>query len=145
MKTCALDVSRTYLAPIGSGLGDVIVCRPILDWLIANCSGPVYLVARGPRQVGTSALFPGLAGEVCELELPRLLQPSDQYINLRDHPLQRHEDWFSEEFKCKYPNHTIVDILAHIAMDAGILANCGEIKPFEFDVDPRAAGRVILI
>ncbi|MBX9724632.1 MAG: hypothetical protein K2X81_24720, partial [Candidatus Obscuribacterales bacterium] len=95
----------TYLALIGSGLGDVIVALPIIHWLLEKApeGHQIYLVARSLRQLGLDSLIPGLAGTVTEPDLNKLLKPGDTLINLRDHELQTKWDWDSKEFQEKYP------------------------------------------
>jgi len=135
----------TYFAPTGSGIGDVIVCLPVCEWLTAHSTEPVVLVARGPRQVNLSSVIPGLAGEVREVDLAEVMKPGDRFINLRDHPLQKHHDWFSEEFQKSYPDFRITEILSVICRDFNIPADLSAIKPFRYSVDERSRGKVILI
>ncbi len=134
-----------YFAPVGSGIGDVVVCKPAGEWLARNCPDPVFFVARGPRQVSLSRLIDGLAGEITELELKEKLSESDRLVNLRDHHLQRHHDWFAPDFKRRFPNFHIVQILDEICRDFGIEADHSEIKPFVYSQDERARDAVILV
>jgi hypothetical protein len=136
-----------YFAPVGSGIGDVIVCLPVCNWLVEHSNEPVFLVARGPRQVNLSKVIPGLAGEVAEPDLDKVMKPGDRLINLRDHPLQKHHDWFSKEFQTSYPDCRISEILAAICADLNlnIDADLSQIKPLQFEVDERSRDKVILI
>jgi ADP-heptose:LPS heptosyltransferase len=134
-----------YVALIGSGLGDVVVCRPVLDHLVAQKKEPVYLVVRGPRQVGTGKLIDGLAGEVLEPEVKNLLKEGDRYINLRDHPLQRQHDWFSPAFQSTHPGMTIQKVVQTICSDMSISLSMDEFRPFHFQSDKRASGKIIFV
>lgn len=122
----------------------MLVCKPAFEWLAANCSGPVIFVARGPRQVGLSHLLEGAHGEVDELNLPNLIKPGDELINLRDHPWQTAHDWFSPDFKARFGHMKVAEILTEICESKGIFANQREIKPLAFSVDRRARDKVIL-
>jgi hypothetical protein len=118
-------MKATYLAPIGSGIGDVIVALPVFEWLIARDEGPVYLVARGPRQLGFDGCISGLAGVVREVDLPEVIAQkiNDEeacYINLRDHDIQRNYDWYGEKFSRDYPGFLITDIMAEVCRSFGL-------------------------
>jgi hypothetical protein len=134
----------TYFQALGSGVGDVLVCKPAFEWLAANSSEPVVFVARGPRQVGLSILLEGAHGEVDELNLPRLFKPGDKLVNLRDHELQTAHDWFSPDFKVRFGHMKVAEILNEICASKGILANNREIKPLQFSPDRRSRDKVIL-
>lgn len=134
-----------YVAPIGSGMGDVVVCRPVFDTLMAKQSEPVFLVARGPRQVGMAKLIDGLAGEVKEPQLKEILQPGDRHINLRDHPLQRRHDWLDAEFYATYPGINIQKALKIICADLGLPEINDEFRPLSFQHDSRSVGKIIFV
>ena len=73
-----------YLAPISRGLGDLIVCLPILHSLIAQ-GEETYLITRCHLQEGLDAAISGLAGSIKESDFkPDTLLASDRFINLRD-------------------------------------------------------------
>jgi hypothetical protein len=134
-----------YFAPIGSGIGDIVVCKPAAEWLARHSSEPVFLVVRGPRQVGLSRLIDGVAGEVIELELKGRLSGKDRLINLRDHDLQRKHDWFAPEFKSRFPNLRIAEILEEICSGLEIRANHREIKELFCRKDVRSQNAIVLV
>jgi len=107
------------LAPLGSGIGDVIVALPLINGLVAS-GVPVVLVARGPRQIGFEQRIDGLAGVVREVDLESLLQEGDVYLNVRDHEIQKNYDWFGEKFAQVYPGYLINDIMQVICKSFGL-------------------------
>lgn len=115
--------SSTYFAPIGSGIGDVVVALPALAWLVEHSGTPVFLVARGPRQLGFDLRIPGIAGVVREVDLPGLLRDGDRYINLRNHKLQTDYDWYSERFVREYPGYGIREIMRDVCLENRIEAD----------------------
>jgi hypothetical protein len=119
-----MAANKIFLAPLGSGIGDVVVVLPALEWLINRGEAAVYLVARGPRQLGFESAIPGLAGVVREVDLDvQALAPDCGYINLRDHEVQRNYDWYGDRFQRDYPNFFINDILNLICRSFGIEAD----------------------
>lgn len=131
---------QIYLAPLGSGVGDVVVALPALEWLTAQ-GAQTYLVARGPRQLGFDYAIPALAGVVREPEVP----PDAHYINLRDHSIQRNYDWYSEAFERDYPNFRINEIMATICRDKGIKADFATLPKLVFRPQAAAKDKVILV
>src|SRR5271170_1730256 len=98
-----------YFAPMGEGLGDVVVGMPIIRALTKM--GPTVLVQRSPRQLGISELVTGLAGVVREADFdPQRLTARDRYYNLRSHRLQKDYFWGGPEFASDYPGFLINDI-----------------------------------
>jgi hypothetical protein len=82
-----------YVAPISSGLGDLIVSLPVVQALI-DSGEETYLVCRSARQQGFSERIRGLAGELNEEEIDLIkFKEGDRYVNLRDHPLQKNYIW----------------------------------------------------
>ncbi len=134
-----------YFMPIGSGIGDILVCKPAFEWLVKNCDDAVFLVARGPRQSGLSRLLEGAAGEIEEPHLKSIQQPEDRVVNLREHHWQTSHDWFSPEFKARFPELRISQILQDICKLHHIQANHNEIKPLHFSPDKRSENKIILV
>jgi len=134
-----------FFKVLGSGIGDVVVCKSTFESFCRNSTEDVVFVARGPRQVGLSKLLDGAAGEINEFDLKEKMEDGDRVINLRDHPWQRKHDWFSANFKARYPNIKILEILEDICRDKGLAANPREFRPLPFSFDSRAADKVIVI
>jgi ADP-heptose:LPS heptosyltransferase len=129
-----------YLAPIGSGVGDVIVALPAFAWLAAQGSKP-YLVARGPRQLGFEHAIPELAGVVREPDLP----DGVRYINLRDHAIQRNYDWYGEAFDRDYPGFRINEIMALVCRDKKLFPDFNTFPRLTYAFNPAAAEKVVLV
>ena len=89
-------MSRTLLAPVSYGLGDLVVSLPAVQALVSE-SQPAWLVARSPSQRLLAERIDGLAGVVDESTYTE--RPGDRFIDLRDHPLQRDVWWGSVEFE----------------------------------------------
>jgi hypothetical protein len=134
-----------FFKVLGSGIGDVVVCKSTFESFCRNTDEDVVFVARGPRQVGLSKLLDGAAKEINEFEIEQTMKDGDTIINLRDHPWQCEHDWFSADFKARYPDIKILEILEDICRDKGIAATPRELKPFAFELDSRVAGKVIVI
>lgn len=118
-----------YFASIASGLGDLIVCLPVLQALISK-GAPVYLIQRDITQSGLEPRITGLAGAIKEPDFaPQSLKGEEKYINLREHPLQTDFIWGSEEFEQKYPGYKITDVLKGICRDWLIDADFDNLKP----------------
>jgi hypothetical protein len=113
-------VSRTLLAPVSYGLGDLVVSLPALQALVAE-RGPAWLVARSPSQRLLAERIDGLAGVVDEATYREC--PGDRFIDLRDHPLQRDVWWGSVEFEATFGPMNINDILERICDDLGVPAD----------------------
>lgn len=134
-----------YFKVLGSGIGDVVVCKSAFESFCKSTSEDVVFVARGPRQVGLSKLLAGAAGEVSELEVKEKMREGDSIINLRDHPWQREHDWYSADFKVRYPDVKVLEMLEVICRDKGLDVDVREMAPFKFEQDARATGKVIVI
>jgi hypothetical protein len=92
-----------------------------------------------------SRLIEGVAGEINEIDLANVLGEGDRLINLRDHELQRAHDWFSHEFKSRFPKLRIAEILEQICIDFDIKANHREIKSFAFRESACSKNKIILV
>jgi hypothetical protein len=134
-----------FFKVLGSGIGDVVVCKSTFESFCRNIDEDVVFVARGPRQVGLSKLLDGAAGEVKEFEIEQNMKGGDRIINLRDHPWQCEHDWFSADFKARHPNIKIFEILDDICRDKEIVANTREFRALPFEFDARAADKVIVV
>ena len=113
-------MSRTLLAPVSYGLGDLVVSLPAVQALVSE-SQPAWLVARSPSQRLLAERIDGLAGVVDESDYTE--RPGDRFIDLRDHPLQRDIWWGSVEFEATFGPLNINDILARICDDLGVPAD----------------------
>ena len=113
-------MSRTLLAPVSYGLGDLVVSLPAVQALVSE-SQPAWLVARSPSQRLLAERIDGLAGVVDESDYTE--RPGDRFIDLRDHPLQRDVWWGSVEFEATFGPLNINDILARICDDLGVPAD----------------------
>lgn len=134
-----------YIAPIGSGFGDVVVSFPILQGLIAN-GEKVHLVARSPRQEGFLKVIPGLFGSIREPDLKtQSLSPADRYFNFREHSIQMDWVWGSAEFEQYMPKARINGILEKICSDFGIPTDFSELTPLPYHTDSRSKGRVLFV
>lgn len=117
----------TYIAPIGTGFGDVIISLPVLQALI-DSGESVYLVTRSFRQLDIASRVSGLKGEIAESDLQ--LKADDRYINLRAHPLQTDHVWGSPEFEEFFGAAADMEkIIAKIACDFGIKTDFVNLKP----------------
>lgn len=134
-----------YIAPIGQGLGDLVVSLPAVQALIAT-KEPTVLVLRSDRHQGFESMIPGLAGAVQEVDFNELAMPAgSRYINLRAHSLQTDHLWGSPEFESKYPGWRIMDIMAAICKDFGIKVDFNKLKPLPFKVRAAAQNKVLFI
>jgi hypothetical protein len=113
-------VSRTLLAPVSYGLGDLVVSLPAVQALVSERQ-PAWLVARSPSQRLLAERIDGLAGVVDEATYTE--RPGDRFIDLRDHPLQRDVWWGSVEFEATFGTMNINDILGRICDDLGVPAD----------------------
>lgn len=125
-------MSRTLIAPVSYGLGDLVVSLPAFQALIAE-GDPVWLVARAPSQRLLAERIEGLAGVVDEDSYTRC--PRDRFIDLRDHPLQRDFWWGSAEFEAAFGLLNINDILERICTDLGVRADFS--RPTPLKAQPR--------
>ena len=121
-------MSRTLIAPVSYGLGDLVVSLPAYQALIAE-GDAVWLVARAPFQRLLAERIEGLAGVVDEDNYTRC--PRDRFIDLRDHPLQRDFWWGSAEFEAAFGLLNINDILERICADLGVRADFTQRVPLQ--------------
>lgn len=142
-----MSANATFLAPIGSGIGDVIVALPVFEWLIRCGEGPVYLVARGPRQLGFDRAIPGLAGVVREVDLADVLASTAgaRYINLRDHEIQRNYDWYGEKFDRDFPGFRINDIMREVCKSFGVFPDFSGLPKLNAVVREEFAAKVAIV
>ncbi len=132
------------MAPLGSGIGDVIVGLPIIDKLIAS-GVPVILVARGPRQIGFEQRIEGLSGVVREVDLQSLLQVEDTYLNIRDHEIQKNYDWFGEKFAQDFPGYLVNDIMREICKSFGLDVDFSVMSKLKAHPIASLAGKVAIV
>jgi Glycosyltransferase family 9 (heptosyltransferase) len=133
-----------YIAPLGSGLGDVIVTVPLLYKSIEL--GETCLVARSPRQEGLTQAIPGLAGTIREPDLKSMqLGPLDRYLNLRTHRLQTEYVWGGPEFAADYPDYRVSDILQVMATDFGFDVDFKLRVPLWFERRPDFSDKTIIV
>lgn len=134
-----------YLAPISTGLGDLIVSLPALQALIKT-GKPTYLISRTPMQEGFESRISGLAGMIRETAFdPHALAKEDVFFNLRNHPLQTDYIWGSEDFEKTYPGYKITDVLKGICADFGIAANYDVLAPLPFEKHTACDDAVVLV
>ncbi len=138
------DSMTVYIAPLGSGLGDVIVTLPLLYKSIEQSE--TYLVARSPRQEGLTEAIKGLTGTIREPDLAKIeLRGGDRYLNLRAHRLQTDYVWGGPEFARDYPDFRINDILRVISADYGFDADFDTRIAFDFAHRPEFGGKVLIV
>jgi len=134
-----------YFAPIAPGLGDLIVCLPVIQSLI-DSGEETILVIRSPFQETIPQRIPGLSGVIREPEFRRMkLRPEDRYINMRDHPLQSGSLWGSPEFEKEHPGYTILDVINQIAKDRGVPALSRSRRPLLFSRREESKDRILFI
>jgi hypothetical protein len=135
-------VTRTLLAPVSYGLGDLVVSLPAVQALVAD-GAPVWLVSRAPSQRLLAERIEGLAGTVDEAtDAPC---PGDRFVDLRDHPLQRDFWWGSEEFEAKFGPIDINEILGRICADLGVRADFSRPVPLRAHPRPGLERTVLLV
>jgi hypothetical protein len=140
-------VKRRYIAPVSFGLGDLVVCLPVLQASTAQSKvdgTETWLAARSPFQANLAPRIGGLAGCVdCDSwEGPA---PGDRFVDLRDHPLQRDYWWGLPEFEQAVGPLSINDIVARIASDAGLPSDFAAPVPLLSAPRPDIAGSVLLV
>ncbi|MCC7531763.1 MAG: hypothetical protein IT342_24885 [Candidatus Melainabacteria bacterium] len=134
-----------YLAPISTGLGDLIVSLPALQALIQTGT-PTFLISRTPFQEGLESRIPGLAGMIRETAFrPDDLSEEDVFFNLRNHPLQTDYIWGSELFEKKYPGYNITDVMKGICADFGIAADYDGLTPLPFEKNSECDDAVVFV
>jgi hypothetical protein len=129
--------SRTYIAPISFGLGDLVVSLPTIQALIADGqrrNDETWLVARSAAQSALAPRIEGLAGSVSE-EAFDVATHAGRFVDLRDHPLQRDHWWGSPEFEAAVGPLAINEILDRIGADFGIAADFS--RPVRLAANPR--------
>src|ERR1700728_683569 len=140
-------MARVLLAPVSFGLGDLVVSLPVVQALIEKGQrggDQTWLVARAQSQALLAPRIGGLSGCVYETSLG-VVEPGDQYIDLRDHPLQRDFWWGSPEFEDRFGPLNINDILARICADFGIAADLSRPIPLHARPRPELAESVLLV
>jgi hypothetical protein len=135
-------MSRTLIAPVSYGLGDLVVSLPAFQALIAE-GDPVWLVARAPSQRLLAERIEGLAGVVDEDSYT--LCRRDRFIDLRDHPLQRDFWWGSAEFEAAFGLLNINDILERICADLGVRADFSQRVPLQSRPCPGLDSTVLFV
>jgi Glycosyltransferase family 9 (heptosyltransferase) len=135
-------VSRTLLAPVSYGLGDLVVSLPAVQALVAE-TRPAWLVARSPSQRLLAERIDGLAGVVDEAAYTE--RPGDRFIDLRDHPLQRDVWWGSDELMATFGPMNINDILERICVDLGVHADFARPVPLRTRPSTGLARTVLLV
>ena len=140
-------MSRILVAPVSFGLGDLVVSLPAVQALIEEGQqrgNETWLVARSHSQVLLASRIAGLSGCVHEASLPAP-EAGDQFIDLRDHPLQRDFWWGSPAFEDTFGPLNINDILARICADLGIAADFSRPVPLRVWPRPELEHSVLLV
>ncbi len=137
---------RRFIAPVSFGLGDLVVSLPVVQAAVSageRSGTEVWLVARSPGQAALAERVRGLAGTVAESDLA--VGPSDELIDLRDHPLQRDYWWGSPEFAAAHGSLSINEIIARIGTDLGVVGDFSAPAPLESRRRPAAEGLVLFV
>jgi len=140
-------VKRLYIAPVSFGLGDLIVCLPVVQTAIDHSTAErseTWLVARSPSQSALALRIVGLAGHV-ESDVWDGPGAGDRFVDLRDHPLQRDYWWGSPEFEAAFGALSISDIVARIASDAGLEVDLSAPVPLASRPRPDVEHAVLLV
>ncbi|HEY9783816.1 MAG TPA: hypothetical protein V6D17_00350, partial [Candidatus Obscuribacterales bacterium] len=134
-----------YVAPISSGLGDLIVSLPAIHGFIAQ-GEETHLVVRSHRQRDIAKRITGLAGEIEESELPeKSLKDGERFVDLRDHPLQRDFIWGSQEFNARFGPLKIMQIVELLCNDLAVPADFSTLTPLAHTHRPGLNETVLLI
>ncbi|HEY8217478.1 MAG TPA: glycosyltransferase family 9 protein [Acidimicrobiia bacterium] len=139
--------SRTYVAPISFGLGDLVVSLPAIQALIATGRGggdETWLVARSASQAALAERIQGVAGSVPE-DVFDVARCRGRFVDLRDHPLQRDLWWGSPEFDRAFGPLSINEILDRICTDLGIPADFTRPVPLAANPRPDVGDAVLLV
>lgn len=139
-------VRRRFIAPVSFGLGDLVVSLPVVQAAVSageRSGTEVWLVTRSPGQAALAERVSGLAGTVAESDLA--VGPSDELIDLRDHPLQTDFWWGSPEFAAAHGPLSINEIIARIGTDLGVVGDFSAPAPLESRRRPEAEGLVLLV
>jgi hypothetical protein len=140
-------VKHLYIAPVSFGLGDLVVCLPVLQTAIASSGAEdteTWLVARAPYQSALAPRIVGLAGCV-ESDTWEGAGTDDLFVDLRDHPLQREYWWGSREFDEAFGELSISDIVSRIASDAGLEVDLSAPIPLASRPRPDVEGAILLV
>jgi len=140
-------VKRLYIAPVSLGIGDLVVCLPVLQTTIARSAAggtETWLVARSPSQSALAPRIVGLAGHV-ESDVWEGAGADDRFVDLRDHPLQRDYWWGSPEFEATFGVLSISDIVSRIASDAGFPVDLSAPVPLASRPRPDVERAVLLV
>ncbi|HEY9777982.1 MAG TPA: glycosyltransferase family 9 protein [Planktothrix sp.] len=139
------SLGRQFFAPIGGGLGDVIVSLPILYSLISR-KVPTYLIANSERQLGLDALVPNLAATITRPQFEEMEKRADDLIfDFRSHPIQTDHIWGSDAFNKEFPDIRINEILSRACVDFGIDADLGEMPRIPVQAKlPKVADTVLI-
>jgi hypothetical protein len=140
-------MTRVYVAPVSFGLGDLVVCLPVLQGLIrqSRTTGTeTWLLARSDSQTALAERIAGLAGCVPWDDWDGG-RPDDRVVDLRDHPLQRDHWWGSAEFEHAFGTLSINDIVARIADDYGIEIDLTAPVPLVARARPDMTSAVLLV
>ncbi len=134
-----------YLAPTSNGLGSLISNLPAIDALVKNGQAPI-LVLRSQAQEAVAKLVNGIGGTVLESAFSAVkMAPGDQFVNLRDHPLQTDYIWGSDEFFATFPNTYFEDLFKTICLDKGIEISYDCLEPLQHRLCDAAVGKIILV
>jgi len=129
----------SYVAPIGTGFGDVLISLPVIDALIAR-GETVCLVTRSFRQKDIAPRIEGICGEVEEEQLQ--LTAGDRYFNLRDHPIQTEHVWGSKEFEAWFGPTDFEKIISIVAHDFQIPISFEHLRPLKCNRRQEALGKI---
>ncbi len=135
-------MSRTLVAPVSFGLGDLVVSLPAIQALVRQ-EPNVWLVARAPSQRLLAERIEGLASVVDEAGLR--CRHGDRLVDLRDHPLQRDFWWGSDAFEAEFGRLDINGILDRICTDFGISADFTLPAPLRASPRPDLARTVLFV
>ncbi len=138
--------TRTLVAPVSFGLGDLVVCLPVVHSLVkdgASSGREIWLVTRSDLQVVLSERIGGLAGTIAEGDV--VPGPGDVLVDLRDHPLQRDAWWGSPEFEAAHGPLSINEIVGRIGADFGVRADFSNPVPLESRARPDVEGLVLFV
>lgn len=135
----------TFFLPIAKGIGDGILCIPVIQSLQAS-EDRLVVVARSPKQMVLAQILPGPLSFMSELEFQQMtLAKGDRVVNLRDHPLQTEYEWDKPEFEQAYPGWTICQVIEKIAQDFGIRVDFSQLKPLPYSFSEAAFKKVVLV
>jgi hypothetical protein len=140
-------MSRSYVAPISFGLGDLVVSLPAIQACIAGGDHrheEIWLIARSAGQAALAERIEGLAGSVSE-DAFDLARCEGRVVDLRDHRLQRDHWWGSPEFDRTVGPLSINEILDRICTDFGIDADFARPGRLLAHRRPEVADAVLLV